>query len=76
MDAVAAECVPTDVDLRRAYRRSEFALMRKMSEFGDLIALCRPRPRPVPSDALRARIVQACSISSIRTARCLAGTKG
>ena len=39
MDAVAAECVPTDVDLSVLTDPSEFALMRKISEFGDLIAL-------------------------------------
>ncbi|MEE0518543.1 arginine--tRNA ligase, partial [Slackia sp.] len=39
MDAVAAECIPADVDLSVLTDPSEFALMRKMSEFGDLIAL-------------------------------------
>lgn len=39
MDAVAAECIPADVDLSVLTDPSEFALMRKMSEFGDLIVL-------------------------------------
>lgn len=39
MDAVAAECIPADVDLSVLTDPSEFALMRKMSEFGDLVAL-------------------------------------
>lgn len=39
MDAVAAECIPANVDLSVLTDPSELALMRKMSEFGDLIAL-------------------------------------
>lgn len=39
MDAVAAECIPADVDLSVLTDPAEFALMRKMSEFGDLVAL-------------------------------------
>lgn len=39
MAAVAAECIPADVDLSVLTDPSELALMRKMSEFGDLIAL-------------------------------------
>lgn len=39
MDAMAAACIPEDVDLSVLTDPCEFALMRKMSEFGDLIAL-------------------------------------
>ena len=39
MDAIASECIPEDVDLSLLTDPSEFALMRKMGEFGDLIAL-------------------------------------
>lgn len=39
MDAMAAACIPADVDLSLLTDPCEFALMRKMSEFGDLIAL-------------------------------------
>ena len=39
MDAIASECIPEDVDLSLLIDPSEFALMRKMGEFGDLIAL-------------------------------------
>ena len=39
MAAVAAEAIPADVDLSVLTAPEELALMRKMSEFGDLIAL-------------------------------------
>ncbi|ACV21241.1 Arginine--tRNA ligase [Slackia heliotrinireducens] len=39
MDAVATECIPADVDLSVLSAPEELALMRKMSEFGDMIAL-------------------------------------
>ena len=39
MDALAAQVIPADVDLSVLTEESELALMRKMSEFGDLIAL-------------------------------------
>ena len=39
MSAVASECIPADVDLSLLTEESELALMRKMSEFGDLVAL-------------------------------------
>ena len=39
MDAISEECIPADVDLSVLTDPAEFALMRKMSEFGDLIAL-------------------------------------
>ncbi len=39
MDALAAEVIPADVDLSVLTGESELALMRKMSEFGDLVAL-------------------------------------
>ena len=38
MAAVAAECIPADADLSLLTDASELALMRKMSEFGELIA--------------------------------------
>ncbi len=37
MSAVASECIPADVDLSLLTEESELALMRKMSEFGDLV---------------------------------------
>ncbi len=39
MAAVASEAIPADVDLSVLTAPEELALMRKMSEFGDLIAL-------------------------------------
>ena len=39
MAAVATEAIPADVDLSVLTAPEELALMRKMSEFGDLIAL-------------------------------------
>ena len=39
MSAVASECIPADVDLSLLTEESELALMRKMSEFSDLVAL-------------------------------------
>ena len=39
MDALAAQIIPADVDLSVLTEDSELALMRKMSEFGDLVAL-------------------------------------
>ena len=39
VDAVAAACIPADVDLSKLSDPSELALMRKMGEFGDMIAL-------------------------------------
>ncbi len=39
MDAVAAECIPANVDLSVLVDPLEIVLMRKIGEFGDLVAL-------------------------------------
>lgn len=54
MGELAEKIIPEDCDLTPLTHPSELALMRKMADFGNLIALGGPRPRAVPPDPLRA----------------------